>query len=152
MICRQDLNLRSRCRLVESAPNACHRHAASRLPAWSIRRLTQPTGLQRPSAPERGHSGCDEVAGPYGFEPAVALPLGRIGAKRMPLACGAPLRPNAGAQDAMRSQDQDMICRHENRVSHFHVTPCFRVGATGFEPATSASRTQRSTKLSHAPF
>ncbi len=25
------------------------------------------------------------------------------------------------------------------------------VGATGFEPATSASRTQRSTKLSHAP-
>ena len=26
------------------------------------------------------------------------------------------------------------------------------VGATGFEPATSASRTQRSTKLSHAPF
>ena len=24
------------------------------------------------------------------------------------------------------------------------------VGATGFEPATSASRTQRSTKLSHA--
>ena len=28
--------------------------------------------------------------------------------------------------------------------------PCI-VGATGFEPATSASRTQRSTKLSHAP-
>ena len=28
----------------------------------------------------------------------------------------------------------------------------FLVGATGFEPATSASRTQRSTKLSHAPF
>ena len=26
------------------------------------------------------------------------------------------------------------------------------VGATGFEPATSASRTQRSTKLSHAPM
>ena len=26
------------------------------------------------------------------------------------------------------------------------------VGATGFEPATSASRTQRSTRLSHAPF
>ena len=26
------------------------------------------------------------------------------------------------------------------------------IGATGFEPATSASRTQRSTKLSHAPF
>ena len=28
----------------------------------------------------------------------------------------------------------------------------FKVGATGFEPATSASRTQRSTKLSHAPM
>ena len=27
-----------------------------------------------------------------------------------------------------------------------------KVGATGFEPATSASRTQRSTKLSHAPM
>ena len=27
---------------------------------------------------------------------------------------------------------------------------CFYVDATGFEPATSASRTQRSTKLSHA--
>ena len=26
------------------------------------------------------------------------------------------------------------------------------IGATGFEPATSASRTQRSTKLSHAPL
>ena len=26
------------------------------------------------------------------------------------------------------------------------------VGMTGFEPATSASRTQRSTKLSHIPF
>ena len=28
--------------------------------------------------------------------------------------------------------------------------PFFLVDATGFEPATSASRTQRSTKLSHA--
>ncbi len=28
----------------------------------------------------------------------------------------------------------------------------FLIGATGFEPATSASRTQRSTKLSHAPI
>ena len=27
-----------------------------------------------------------------------------------------------------------------------------KIGATGFEPATSASRTQRSTRLSHAPF
>ncbi len=26
------------------------------------------------------------------------------------------------------------------------------VGAKGFEPSTSASRTQRSTKLSHAPM
>ena len=30
--------------------------------------------------------------------------------------------------------------------------PCQGVDATGFEPATSASRTQRSTKLSHASF
>ena len=30
--------------------------------------------------------------------------------------------------------------------------PFLLVGMTGFEPATSASRTQRSTKLSHAPF
>ncbi len=28
--------------------------------------------------------------------------------------------------------------------------PCQGIDATGFEPATSASRTQRSTKLSHA--
>ena len=27
-----------------------------------------------------------------------------------------------------------------------------KIGATGFEPATSASRTPRSTKLSHAPL
>ncbi len=32
-------------------------------------------------------------------------------------------------------------------INHLH-----QVGATGFEPATSASRTQRSTKLSHAPL
>ena len=30
--------------------------------------------------------------------------------------------------------------------------PLPRIDATGFEPATSASRTQRSTKLSHASF
>ena len=35
----------------------------------------------------------------------------------------------------------------------FQKRPCFqrKIGATGFEPATSASRTLRSTKLSHAP-
>ncbi len=39
------------------------------------------------------------------------------------------------------------------RVFQIDVNPYrVRVGATGFEPATSASRTQRSTKLSHAPF
>ena len=31
-----------------------------------------------------------------------------------------------------------------------YLRPCQGVDATGFEPATSASRTQRSTKLSHA--
>ena len=36
-------------------------------------------------------------------------------------------------------------------LSPMYRNPCI-VGATGFEPATSASRTQRSTKLSHAPF
>ena len=34
--------------------------------------------------------------------------------------------------------------------SYLAVTP-FLVGVTGFEHATSASRTQRSTKLSHTP-
>lgn len=33
-----------------------------------------------------------------------------------------------------------------------HLFQPFKIGATGFEPATSASRTPRSTKLSHAPL
>ena len=78
ILCQQYLNLRSR------------------LPAWSIRRLTQPTGLQRPSAPERGLSGHFEVA---------------RSSYEMPTRKRSPTRGDL-----------------------------FRVGATGFEPATSASR------------
>ena len=43
-------------------------------------------------------------------------------------------------------------------IKYFHATKkepiskLKKIGATGFEPATSASRTQRSTKLSHAPL
>ena len=37
-------------------------------------------------------------------------------------------------------------------LSHLSTGILEIVGATGFEPATSASRTQRSTKLSHAPI
>ena len=82
----------------------------------------------------------------------LACRLGRFARKQVPPAPARPLRPNVRVWYTMRSQTQPIFRRHENRVSHFHVTPCFRVGATGFEPATSASRTQRSTKLSHAPF
>ena len=48
----------------------------------------------------------------------------------------------------------DKICGAHNKKRDFTRKPLFlyiKVGATGFEPATSASRTQRSTKLSHAP-
>ena len=40
--------------------------------------------------------------------------------------------------------------RPEPLLSQGFRRPCQGVDATGFEPATSASRTQRSTKLSHA--
>ena len=40
--------------------------------------------------------------------------------------------------------------RPEPVLSQGFRRPCQGVDATGFEPATSASRTQRSTKLSHA--
>ncbi len=40
----------------------------------------------------------------------------------------------------------------ENRKGQSRTTDLqFLVGLTGFEPAASASRTQRSTKLSHNP-
>ena len=36
-------------------------------------------------------------------------------------------------------------------LSGLPLNPC-TIGVTGFEPAASASRTQRSAKLSHTPF
>jgi NhaP-type Na+/H+ or K+/H+ antiporter len=42
--------------------------------------------------------------------------------------------------------------KSQNPVKSRLLTLSNLIGATGFEPATSASRTQRSTKLSHAPL
>jgi ribosomal protein L15 len=43
--------------------------------------------------------------------------------------------------------------RHEKRVKLFQLNPLiFLVGMRGFEPPVSASRTQRSTSLSHIPI
>ena len=45
----------------------------------------------------------------------------------------------------------EIIKQKKNRKSiNDFRRPCQGIDATGFEPATSASRTQRSTKLSHA--
>lgn len=40
----------------------------------------------------------------------------------------------------------------KKQAENFDFCLLFQIGATGFEPATSASRTPRSTKLSHAPL
>ena len=42
--------------------------------------------------------------------------------------------------------------RKRKKLGNIDFQAFLIVGATGFEPATSASRTQRSTKLGHAPF
>ena len=52
---------------------------------------------------------------------------------------------------------QYLFLRTKKRPETYFISlgfrcPCQGVDATGFEPATSASRTQRSTKLSHASF
>ena len=52
---------------------------------------------------------------------------------------------------------QYLFLRTKKRPETYFISlgfrcPCQGVDATGFEPATSASRTQRSTKLSHASY
>ena len=42
--------------------------------------------------------------------------------------------------------------KNKKTVAENFATVFFFIGVTGFEPATSASRTQRSTKLSHTPI
>ena len=46
-----------------------------------------------------------------------------------------------------------MFVNRRQKNMDFRKSPHFQgeIGATGFEPAASASRTLRSTKLSHAP-
>ena len=41
--------------------------------------------------------------------------------------------------------------RKPDMVTHYHVEPC-KVGAAGFEPATSCSQSRRATELRHAPL
>ena len=57
-----------------------------------------------------------------------------------------PLKLSYGAGDGNRTR----VISLEGWGSAIELRPQDMVGTTGFEPAASASRTQRSTKLSHA--
>ena len=58
-----------------------------------------------------------------------------------------PLRPNGSFDSTQLAVPIQVFSTTKN--GHLSAS-VFVVEATGFEPATSASRTQRSTKLSHA--
>ena len=62
----------------------------------------------------------------------------------------SPLRPSLvfGKLEGAGSY----IIKHIKKWVCTNVYTHFLIGVTGFEPATSASRTQRSTKLSHTPL
>ena len=77
-----------------------------------------------------------------GFEPAVSAPL-RSAQSQGPQDLVSPLRPK-------RSTLPNFFLHKKTGKPFDFPAPLPRVDATGFEPATSASRTQRSTKLSHA--
>ena len=77
-----------------------------------------------------------------GFEPAVSAPL-RSAQSQGPQDLVSPLRPE-------RSTLPNFFLHKKTGKPFDFPAPLPRVDATGFEPATSASRTQRSTKLSHA--
>ena len=94
---------------------------------------------------------CCFCVGATGFEPASALghspswtPL-----KTVHRTVLLTLRPSAPEEAFGTDQRSRNLCYEQTKNSTYGC--CFCVGATGFEPATSASRTQRSTKLSHAP-
>ena len=78
-----------------------------------------------------------------GFEPAFSAPL-RSALNARPLDGQGPLRPKRSLRETVSS-----TCHSDTKKGYLTVS-FFRVDATGFEPAASASRTQRSTKLSHA--
>ena len=86
-----------------------------------------------------------------GFEPAVSAPLRSIQKPRSP----GPRGPSAPERMRLKRLEVADITPFapikKKRILVLRILFLF-IGATGFEPATSASRTQRSTKLSHAPL
>src|SRR5690606_8807356 len=95
---------------------------------------------QKPRDGPRGRAGLEETfsAEAEGLEPPSGFPR-RI-SSAVPYQLGLRLQVRTGASRPRAA---------DGHAGRLNSSP--RVGAPGFEPGTSASRTQRSTKLSHAP-